>query len=417
MKKKIILVLLFVIVKVEAQTSTFSAIDSLFAKGRYQSALKELKAIKPPTFLSNYKTAIIYESIDNYKKSAEFLEKALIFKDDYQTKIKLAKAYQRLKKSNKSIAIYKELVELDSLNLILKYQLGKLYLASKNGTKAIETFKYLIKKDALNAHYSYQLGIAYALNNDRNRMINSFLDTYKKDSLHLKAIIRLASSFSKLKEKDSTQIFVDKGLKLNELEVNLNKLKINQLYRDKKYTEAIPYLLKLDTIVKGDTYFTSMLGRSYYNIDSLNIAMKYFKKLSSIDRENFKAHTYQGHILLKKEKYKIASLKYRIATFLGKEKRDEEYYGLATVYYKLKNPKDAIINFEKAYKENRNNYKALYQLAKLSDDFYKDKKIGYKYYIRYLDRFQERDSVITNFVKKRVSEIKKDYFLRGEKLE
>ncbi|MGK0329924.1 MAG: uncharacterized membrane protein YciS (DUF1049 family), partial [Polaribacter sp.] len=41
MKKKILIVVLFVIVKVGAQTSTFSVIDSLFAKGRYKLALKE----------------------------------------------------------------------------------------------------------------------------------------------------------------------------------------------------------------------------------------------------------------------------------------------------------------------------------------------------------------------------------------
>ena len=45
MKKKILVLLLFVLIKVEAQTSTFSTIDSLFEKGRYQLALKELKQI------------------------------------------------------------------------------------------------------------------------------------------------------------------------------------------------------------------------------------------------------------------------------------------------------------------------------------------------------------------------------------
>ncbi|MEO9570378.1 MAG: tetratricopeptide repeat protein [Polaribacter sp.] len=417
MKKKILLVLLFAIIKVEAQSSAFSAIDSLFEKGRYKFALKELEKVKEPSFLSNYKTAIIYESIDNYSKTAQFLEKALTFKDDYKSKLKLAKAYQRLKKAKKSIKIYEEILSRDSLNLVLKYQLGKLYLASKKGDNAIQTFKYLINKDSLNANYSYQLGIAYALKNDRDRMINSFLDTYEKDSTHLKSIVRLASSFNKLKEKDSTQIFVDKGLELNELEVTLNKLKINQLYRDKKYTEAITYLIKLDTIVKDDTYFKSMLGRTYYNIDSLDIAMKYFRKLSSIDRENFKAYTYQGHILSKQKKYMMARFRYLMATHIGKEKRDEEYYGLGTVNFGMKKPKEAIFYFDKAYQENSSNYKALYQVAKLSDDYYKDKSIGYKKYVRYLERFESIDKVITEFVKKRISEIKKDYFLRGEKLE
>jgi hypothetical protein len=68
MKKKILIVLLFTILKVGAQTSTFSTSDSLFAKGRYKLALKKLDE-KQPSFLSNYKKAVIYESIDNYKKN------------------------------------------------------------------------------------------------------------------------------------------------------------------------------------------------------------------------------------------------------------------------------------------------------------------------------------------------------------
>lgn len=185
MKKKILfIVLLFGILKVEAQTSTFSIVDSLFVKGRYKLALAELEKRHQPSFLSNYKTAIIYESIDNYNKTARFLEKALQFKNDYQANLKLAKTYQRLKKTDKSIEIYKEILETDSLNLVLKYQLGKLYLTKKNTDKAISIFKNLIKNDISNANYSYQLGLAYSLKKERNKKINSFLETYKKDSTH-----------------------------------------------------------------------------------------------------------------------------------------------------------------------------------------------------------------------------------------
>jgi tetratricopeptide (TPR) repeat protein len=380
-------------------------------------ALITLNKIENPSFLLNYKTAIIYESIDNYAKTIEFLEKSLVFKENYQAKLKLAKAYQRIKKTNKAVKIYEEVLAKDSLNLVLKYQLGKLYLAAKKGDKAIITFKELIKDDPLNAHYSYQLGIGYALKKDRNRMINSFLDTYAKDATHFNAVLRLATSFNKLKEIDSTQIFVKKGLGLDSNHIALNKLKVNQLYRDKKYVEAIPFLLKLDTISKNDTFPTSMLGRTYYNLDSLDKADIYFKKLFSMDGENYKAFTYRGHIASKQKKYLIAATYYRMATFIGKDKRDEEYYGLGTVNYELKKPKEAIFYFDKAFSENRNNYKALYQVAKLSDDYYKDKSIGYKKYVRFLERFESRDTIMAKFVKKRILDIKKGYFLRGEKLE
>jgi tetratricopeptide (TPR) repeat protein len=416
MKKKILIVLLlFTMLKVGAQTSTFSTSDSLFAKGRYKLALKKLDE-KQPSFLSNYKKAVIYESIDNYKKTAEFLEKAITFKDDENTKLKLAKNYRRLKKSKKAILIYEEILSKDSLNLVLEYQLGKLYLITRNAEKGATIFKYLIKMDATNANYSYHLGLAFALKGKRDPMINSFIDTFEKDTMHLKAITRLAKSFKKLKDIDSTQLFVEKGLVLSPNHFELNQLKINQLFKDKKYKETLPFLLNIDSLHKKDTYITNALGKVYYNLDSLDTSKKYFKKLSYIDSEDYKANTYLGHIAMKQKDYRAAMINYMVATYKGQEDRDEEYYGLASVYYETKKPKRAMKAFEQAFKENRRNYRALYQLAKISDDYYKEKKIAYRHYIKYIETFYDTDEDIAAFVRSRIKEIKKEYFLRGESL-
>ena len=416
MKKKIILVLLFVIVKVEAQTSAFAVADSLFEKGRYKMALKELDK-SDPSFLSNYKKAIIYESIDDYKKAAQFLEKAITFKDDENTKLRLASNYRSLKLSQKAIPIYEDILAKDSLNLVLKYQLGKLYIINRRPKDAIKTFQYLVKNDEENANYSYHLGLSYALNGERDPMMNSFLDTHEKDASHLNAIARLANSYKKLNDKDSTQLFVDKGLALDKNHIDLNKLKINQLYLDKKYLETIPLLLNLDTIDKKDTYSVTMLGRSYFNMDSLVKAKKYLKKLMYKDRENFKARTYLGHIAMMEKDYKDAMFYYMMATYVGKEKRDEEYFGLGTLYFETNKIPEAIKAFKEAYAENSRNYKALYQIAKLSDDYYKDKKIAYQEYKKYIETFYDRDEVISEFVERRIKEIKKEYFMAGETLD
>lgn len=416
MKKIIILVLLFVIVKVEAQTSTFTVVDSLFAKVRYKLALKELDKSEA-SFLTNYKKAVIYESIDDYKKAAQFLEKAVTFKDDENAKLRLAKNYRSLKLSKKAIPIYEEVLAKDSLNLVLKYQLGKLYIINRKPKEAIKTFKYLVENDAENANYSYHLGLSYALNGQRDPMMNSYLDTHAKDATHLNAIARLANSYKKLNDKDSTQLFVDKGLALDKNHIDLNKLKINQLYLDKKYAETIPFLLNLDTIDKKDTYSAAMLGRSFFNMDSLEQAKKYFKKVSIKDREDFKSLTYLGHIAMIEKDYRGAMFNYMMATYAGKEKRDEEYFGLGTMYFETNKIPQAINAFKKAFAENSRNYKALYQIAKLSDDYYKDKKIAYNEYKKYIETFYSKDEVISVFVERRIKEIKKEYFIAGETLD
>ncbi len=109
-------------------------------------------------------------------------------------------------------------------------------------------------------------------------------------------------------------------------------------------------------------------------------------------------------------------MNYMMATFIGKESRDEEYYVMARVYYELKKPKQAINAYQNSFKENPRNYRALYQLAKLFDDYYKDKKIAYKHYIKYIETFYDVDEGMSAFVRNRIKEIKKEYFLRGETL-
>ena len=133
MKKIIIILLLCFVNKAEAQTSAYNKADSLLQIGRYQTALQLLDNIKPANFLSNLKKATIYDLIDNENKAIVYYEKALAFKDDYQTKLKLAKAYQKIKKDAKAISIYEAVSQIDPENLLVQYQLGKLYL--KNNQK------------------------------------------------------------------------------------------------------------------------------------------------------------------------------------------------------------------------------------------------------------------------------------------
>lgn len=417
MKKKILIVVLFIMVKVEAQTSAFAAIDSLFENGRYQLALQKLESINPPSFLSNYKTALIYESIDNYKKTVSFLEKALEFKEHKKASLKLSKAYLRLSKPIKSIKIYEDLLAKDSMNLVLKYQLGKLYLQNRKNKNAISLFKDLVNNDALNPHYSYQLGLAYSFVSDGNRMMNCYLDVLKKDSTHLKAITKLAIQYFALRDKDSTYLFIDKGLRLDKNHISLNRIKANQLYREKKFKETIPVLLRLDSLEKMEHFTNNMLGKSYYQIEDYKNAKERFKNVVKIDSEDFKAFTYLGNIALREKDYRMAMFHFFRATTTGKEPRDKAYYGLATMWYEQEKPQSAIKYFKKAFEENPQNYKALFQQAKLSDDYYKDKKTAYNLYKKFKSRFLKRDKEMSDFVETRIAAIKKAYFVKGETLE
>lgn len=414
MKKLLIIAFICSLVKVEAQTSAFASIDSLVQVGRYKIALNQLEKM-PSSFLSNNKIASIYNAIDDYKKASTYYEKSLLFKNDYLTKIKLGTAYRKLKNYAKAITIFEGITQQDPENLLVQYQLGKLYLLTRQSKKAVKVFKKLIAKDSWNANYSYQLGLAYAQLKKRNLKMNNFINAYIKDSTHIKAIERLAMDFILLRDQDSSNLFIEKGLQINPNHIQLNRMRTNNLFRQKKYKEAIAVLEKLDTLKPNEHYTKKMLGRTYYNLGELDKAKEYFELSEELDPDDFKSLTYLGHIYFKQKQYHKAMFKYSFASFKAKRKRDEEYIGLAQVHYQLKEPEKAIKNFKKATQENTKNYKALYQLATLSDDYYKDKQIAYKLYKRYIDRFEEKDTLMTAYVKNRIKEIKKHTFFKQEK--
>jgi tetratricopeptide (TPR) repeat protein len=417
MKKIYMLFLVCISLKVGAQTSTFSYADSLIEKGRYQLALDKLKKIDTLQEVANYKIGNIYAAIDDYKNAGVYYKKSLLFKKSKRVKKALAKSYHKTKQYKKAIQVYEQLLDEEKSNLLIQYQLGKLYFTTNALNKAVVTFQELSKKDSKNPNYHYQLGLISARKRDGNGMFNNFLRAYESDKTHIKSIYQLAKTFAQLRKRDSSRLFTDVGLQLDSLHINLNKLKINEHFRNKKYRLAIQRLKMLDTILPNDLYVKKMLGRSYFNIDSLDLAKINFEYAIKLDKEDFKNDLYLGHIYKEKKEYRNAMLSYYRATIKGKKDRAEEYYSLGMLHLEMKKPKRAIAMFDRALKENRNKYKAMYQKALTSDSYYSDKKIAYKLYDNYILLYEEKDKDLTAFVINRMKEIKKNLFLKGEKVE
>lgn len=417
MKKKIFIIVLFLLYKAEAQTSAFKIIDSLSARGQYKKALRLLEKKRPQTFTSFRKSADIYYSIDDFKNAVYYYNYALKIKEDYKVQLQLANSYRKIKQYQKTIEIYKDIVGKDADNLFVTYQLGKLYLVTDQLKKAYLIFNKLTKEDVDNANYWYQLATIFGKIGDGNKMIDAYLKSYKSDTTHLKSIYKLASVYKKMRKKDSSNLFVEKGLNLDKNHINLNKLKINDLYIDKDYEESIVLLKHLDTINQNELYTQKMLGKSYFYLKDYDNAKLYLQKAKIIDREDFKIYTFLGHVEKALKNYPRAQSNYFLATMKGKKKRHLEYYSLGLLFLETKEPKIAIRMFKKALEENRYHYLSKYQLAITTDATFKDKKIAYKLYDDYVLRFEEKDKKMTAFAKSRLKELTKQLFLKGEKID
>lgn len=418
MKKIFIVIgLIFTILKTEAQSSVFVVVDSLLVKGDYQKALTLLENTVPKTFLIFEKSAGIYQSIGSDTKALACLNKALEFGTNESIKVKLAQLFVSTGFTSKAVETYESLIEKDTSNLLVANSLGRLYLSLNQAEKAEKIYRYLMKKDTVNPNYPYQLAESLEKQNKQNKhseMGQRYLDAYNLDTLHIKSIFELAQFFKSLKFKDSTSLFIDKGLKIDPNNLNFNQLKANELYFLKDFNGALTYLKKLDSLNFVSVQIYEMFGMCYYNLQDFELAEKYFKNAVILDPDDSQILYRLASLYYDKKDNKMATVYLHRSILSVKPDMDKQYYLLGIISKEEDNLLAAIDNFEKSRKNNYKNYKALFELAVTSDAYYKDKKIALKHYKSYAEKFKSNDNTMTAYVEGRIKEIKKQFFIEGE---
>ena len=247
-------------------------------------------------------------------------------------------------------------------------------------------------------------------------MGQSYLDAYKLDTLHLRSIYELSKFFKKIRDKDSTNLFIDKGLVIDIKSVNFNLLKVQELYFDKQFESAIEVLNRLDSLHYKSVTTYEMMGMCYYNLKQYDLAEKEFRKGLSLDYENSSLFYRLASLNYDKKDLKQAEMYALMSVFKATPKLDKQYFLLGIISNDKHDYKKAVKYFDKAFINNNNNYKALFQFALASDTYYKDKKKGLTLYQKYIDRFESKNKENTLFAKARIKDIRKQLFLKGESL-
>ncbi len=414
-----IFIILFIILKTEAQVSVLSVTDSLLQTGNYKNALKELEKVKPQTFYTLVKQGDIYQSVAYYSKAIEFYNKALTKKELLKVKLKLGKVYLVQGNPNQTIKIYEEILKKDSLNLILKFNLAKLYTKEYRKNDAIILLESLIKADSLNPGYYYELGKIYKNKGALGFMKsgNYFLDTYRRDTTHLKSIYELSKFYKQLKFKDSTTLFIDKGLRLNPKSINFNQLKAKEAYSNKDYQTVLIHLEKLEDLNFKTIFTYKLYGLTYMKLEDYEKAKKYFQKALKKNYNDSSLLYNMGVVQKLLGDLKRAEFSFMHSIMSQKQDIDKQYYEIGLINLEQNKFQKAIVNFEKSFKNNSNNHYSLFQLALACDDFYKDKSIALKHFENYIKRFDAKDKKMTTYVIKRLREMKKEFFMDGVKID
>ena len=413
--KKILISLLFLVavLKTEAQSSVFTVVDSLLVKGNYQKALLFLEDTKDQNALVLEKTADIYQTIGNYNKAIASYSEALTIEEKSQLKIKLANVYATIGYKNKAIELYENVFKKDSSNLLVANNLGKLYLRELKPKSAEQLFRYLKIQDTLNPNYPYQLGKALALQRKKLQMGQSYIDAFTIDTLHLNSIYEVAKFFKTINVRDTSRIFIEKGLKIDSTNINFLQLKANDQYFEKEFEAALVTLKKLEELNFKSTNTYEMYGMSYFNLEKIDSAEIYFKKALKMDRKNPKILYRLATLEYQRENFKIARLLTMQSIMYSKPDHDKQYMLLGIMAKNEFDYKSAVNYFDEAVKNNRSNVDALFELAFVSDSYYEDKTMALRYYEQFIERFESKSPKLTKYASERIKQLRKQLFIEG----
>lgn len=155
----------------------------------------------------------------------------------------------------------------------------------------------------------------------------------------------------------------------------------------------------------------------YYKLKNLELAEEYFKKGLRIERKNSIILYRLGSLYYEKKDMKMARLYLMQSIMYGRGDLDKQYLLSGIIAKEEFNMKVAVKNFKEAVNYNRDNSDALFHLAFASDSYFKDQKIAMKHYQNYVQKFEGKSPKLTEYANRRISEIKKEYFLKGEIVE
>ncbi|MEX1381842.1 hypothetical protein, partial [Lutibacter sp.] len=300
-----------------------------------------------------------------------------------------------------------------SSNLLVAHNLGKLYLRELKPKSAEQLFRYLKTQDTLNPNYPYQLGKALGLQRKKLQMGQSYIDAFTIDTLHLNSIYEVAKFFKTINVRDTSRIFIEKGLKIDSTNINFLQLKANEQYFEKEFEEALVTLKKLEALKFKSINTYEMYGMSYFNLEHIDSAEIYFKKALRMDRKNPKILYRLATLEYQRENFKMAKLLAMQSLMYSKPDHDKQYMLLGIMAKKEFEYKSAVNFFDEAVKNNSNNVDALFELAFSTDSYFEDKKMALRYYERFIERFESKNPKLSKYASERVKQLRKQLFIEG----
>ena len=379
MKQTLLILIVLISLKTEAQSSVLSVADSLYMMGNYTKAIETYSQhpVKEDTFEG---IARSYLALGNY-------DEALVYYD---------RAYNN-----------------DEENMLLKYDYAKLLAKMKRYEKAARFFSELIDVDYKNPNFHYELGAVLEKTADSlGKAQNRFHSAYELDNTHQKAIYKIARFHLVKRHHELVDKYVDQGLKSYANNKELISLKAQNFYWQEMYDDAAVWFQKLIDLGESSQFLHEKLSFCYMRIYDNKNAKIHCEKALKYEPKNPTNLYILGQIYQQEQDYVNAEKYFKKALEILDSTLDAEYTKLAMVLNFQDKYEEAIKTLQKAINENPKNIQAQFFMLTTKSAYYQDLDEKIKLHEEFINKFPE--GWYTKHVKQLLVKLKEEKFMQKE---
>jgi tetratricopeptide (TPR) repeat protein len=296
----------------------------------------------------------------------------------------MANACNKLGDQSNAKKYYHILEKLDSTNVRSYIQLASIYEQQQRIPRAIKyysTLNKLLPQDPIYFRKNAQLFRSVKDLKEAFRLYAIANKLNPRDILTLKGLAEICIGNNQMQMADS---LVQAGIEVDNENISMYYLLAISKYKQKQYDSVTVILEGLRGQVDLDSYYNKLLGYSYLQIDSIDLAIQKLQLALVDEEESEKLHYYLATAFEKKEEINGALEHFKKAVEFGISPDLDLYHrNVARLANKEKKYKQAIEHYKDAYKYGKDPV-VLYYLATISDIYYKDKSIAINYYKKYI---------------------------------
>ncbi len=351
-----------------------------------------------------YRKGVAFMQANQYEKAVDHIfECQRANPDDLDYALKLAYCYTKLGNYKDAKYSYQSVLQKDSLNINALTNLGGVYEKEYNYRAAQEYYLRLLEIDSTNSYFYKQNGFIAVKNNQVLAAIGYFSEAHRYNPKDLVAISELSKLYLRVEAIAIADEIIERGYQQDSTNLKILYAKADIKRVQKKYPEIITTIER--AMVQGDTllYYQKMLASAYLQTKAYDESLFHLTQIISKRQASEYTHYHMAVALEAQGKLEESIKHYDLAIELGISENIPVYYkNLAKLYVDTKALRAAITAYKEAY-EYSGKPEHLFQIARNSDLYYKDKKIALRYYKKYL---ATKHAAYRSYAKERVAQLK-----------